>query len=195
MDSLLASCSLPTQFYRSNVTTSCATAISSIGEITLEPYVLKSPIMFSGLKLCSNLDEQQGRMSDTRSPRPGDASLDIKDTDSIEQIDKSLKQITGKSCHLLVDTLCQEYIQSGDYSQIWKILREVEGLEMRVCTLYWQYWDGTSDDPTKNIIDRVRSIARVLEDLLMHAMDGTDVAKMYARGAFLFQNSSLDTIH
>ena len=29
----------------------------------------------------------------------------------------------------------------------------------------------------------------------MHAMDGTDVAKMYARGAFLFQNSSLDTIH
>ena len=104
MDSLLASCSLPTQFYRSNVTTSCATAISSIGEITLEPYVLKSPIMFSGLKLCSNLDEQQGRMSDTRSPRPGNASLDIEDTDSIEQIDKSLKQITGKSCHLLVDT-------------------------------------------------------------------------------------------
>jgi len=134
-------------------------------------------------------------MSNTRSTHPGDASLDIEDTDSIKQIDKSLKQITGKSCHLLVDTLCQEYIQSGDYSQIWKILCEVEGLEMWVRTLYWQHWDGTSDDPTKNIIDRVRSIAHVLEDLLMHAMDSTDMVKMYAKGAFLFQNSTLDTIH
>ena len=29
----------------------------------------------------------------------------------------------------------------------------------------------------------------------MHAMDGTDVVKMYMRGAFLFQNSRLDTVH
>jgi len=152
-------------------------------------------IIFNGLKHCSNLDEQQGPMSNANGPRPGDASLDIEEPDSIEQINKSLKQITGKSCGLLVDTLCQEYIQSGDYSHIWSILRKVEGLEMRVRTLYWQYRDGSSDNPTKNIFERVRSMARILEDLLMHAMDGTDVAQMYTRGAFLFQNPPLDTIH
>jgi len=134
-------------------------------------------------------------MSDTNSPCPGNASLDIEEPDSIEQIDRSLKQITGKSCRLLMDTLCQEYIQSRDYSQIWSILHEVEGLETQVHTLYWQYWDGTSNDPTKNIIDRIQLIARILEDLLMHAMGSTDVAEMYTRGAFLFQNLPLDTIH
>lgn len=134
-------------------------------------------------------------MRDTNGPHPGDTSLDLEEPDSIEQIDESLKQITGKSCCSLMDTLCQEYIQRGDYSQIWSILREVEGLETRLRKLYWQYWDGSSGDPTMNTSERIRSVARILEDLLMHAMDGTDVAKMYMRGAFLFQNSGLDTLH
>jgi len=154
-----------------------------------------SHIVFSGLKHCSNLDDQQGLIRDTNSPHPGDASLDVEKPDSIEWINGSLKQITGKSCRSLMDALCQEYMQSGDYSQIWNILREVEGLETRVHKLYWQYWDGSSNDPTKNIFDRIQSVARILEDLLMHAMDGTDVAKMYMKGAFLFQNSGLDIIH
>ena len=92
-------------------------------------------------------------MHNTNCLHPGNASLDFKEPDSIKQINKSLKQITGKSCHSLMDTLCQEYIQSGDYSQIWNILHKVEGLEMQVCKLYWQYWDGSSDDPTKRIFD------------------------------------------
>jgi len=135
-------------------------------------------------------------MHNTNGPHPGDpASLDFKEPDSIKQINKSLQQITGKLCHLLMDTLCQEYIQSGDYSEIWNILRKVEGLESRVCKLYWQYRDGSSDDPTKDIFNHIQSVARILKDLLMHAMDGTDVVKMYTRGAFLFQNSPTHTIH
>lgn len=134
-------------------------------------------------------------MRDTNDPYPGDASLDAKEQDSIKQIDKLLNQITGKSCRSLMDISCQEYIQSGDYSQIWNILCEVEGLEMQVHALYWQYWDGSSDNPTKNILKCVWSVACILEDLLMHAMDGTDVVKMYTSSALLFQNCAMYTIH
>ena len=141
-------------------------------------------------------DEPQAPMCDTNGPHPGNpTSLDFEELDSIKQINKSLQQITGKSCHSLMDTLCQEYIQSRDYSEIWNILCKVEGLELWVRKLYWQYQDGSSDDPTKDIFNRIQSVACILEDLLMHAMDGTDVAKMYTRGAFLFQNSPTHTIH
>ncbi|KIN99448.1 hypothetical protein M404DRAFT_30495 [Pisolithus tinctorius Marx 270] len=52
--------------------------------------------------------------------------------DSIDQINHSLKAIIGNSCHSFMDNLCQNYIDSGDYSRIWAVLSKVDGLESRV---------------------------------------------------------------
>lgn len=121
-------------------------------------------------------------------------SLHVAEPDSLGQIDKLLKEITGKSCCSLMDTLCQEYIHSGDYSQIWSILSKVEELESWVHKLHWQNWDD-SDDPTKDIFDRIRLMSCILKELLMNAMEGVDVTQMYTRGVLLFQNYSLDAMY
>ena len=126
-----------------------------------------------------------------------DASADFvlqPDVDSIVKINNSLKGINGASCRSLVDMLCRDYIDTGDYSHIWSVLSKVEGLESRVHTLKWQHWVDDSNDPTKEIFDCIRSTSRILEDLLMNAMEGTDVAQMYSRGILLFQNYPLDTM-
>jgi len=135
-------------------------------------------------------------MNHPRHEQP-DASTDFvlqPDVDSIVKINNSLKGIIGASCRSLVDMLCRDYIDTGDYSHIWSVLSKVEGLESRVRTLKWQHWADDSNDPTKEIFDRIRSTSRVLEDLLMNAMEGTDVAQMYSRGILLFQNYPLDTM-
>ena len=132
---------------------------------------------------------------DIDSPHPGDVSSHSKETDSIVQIDKSLREIIGESCQSLMDTLCQEYIHSGDYSQIWNVLSKVEELEMRVCKLHWQqYWDDP-EDPTKGMFKHIHLISRVLENFLMHAMEGVDMCEMYGRGVLLFQNYPLDAVY
>ncbi|KAI5982891.1 hypothetical protein EDC04DRAFT_2616372 [Pisolithus marmoratus] len=152
-------------YQRSDVTT-CDTTTHSTTEIPLQ--------------FLDELDEQPicNANSHADSPCLDDASSNLeefKELNPIEKINKSLKQVTGTSCHLLMDTLCQEYIWSGDYVPIWNVLCEVEGLET-------QYWDGSSDDPTENIFNHVWSVAHILEDLLTHVMEGTDVVTMYTRG-------------
>jgi len=95
-----------------------------------------------------------------------------------------------------MDTLCQNYIDSGDHSEIWGVLTRVEDLESRVRTLKYKlgYWDDLND-PTKETFDRIRLTLRILEDLLMNAMEGADVAKLHARGVLLFQNYPLNTMY
>lgn len=117
------------------------------------------------------------------------------DAGSIDKINNSLKEIIGASCCLVMDMLCQEYINTGDYSHIWSVLCKVEGLESWVHTLKWQHWSDNSTDPTKGTFDRIRSTSCILEDLLMNAMEGADVAQMYSRGILLFQNYPLDTMY
>ena len=118
------------------------------------------------------------------------------ETDSMDQIDRSLKGIIGESCYLFMDTLCRHYTDSGDYSEIWGVLTQVKGLESRVRTLKYQlgHWDD-SNDPTKKTFDRICLTSCILEDLLMNAMEGADVAEMYARGVLLFQNYPLNTMY
>ena len=132
---------------------------------------------------------------DIDSSHPGDVSSHSEEMDSIVQINKSLREIIGESCWSLMDTLCQEYIHSGDYSQIWNVLSKVEELETWVRKLHWQqYWDDP-EDPTKGMFECIHSISRVLENLLTHAMEGVDMCKMYGRGVLLFQNYPLDAVY
>lgn len=127
-----------------------------------------------------------------------DASADFvsrPDTDSIYTINNSLKEIIGASCRSVMDMLCQEYINTRDYSHIWSVLCKVEGLESRVRTLKWWHWSDDSTNPTKGTFDCICSTSRILEDLLMNAMEGADVTQMYLRGILLFQNYPLDTMY
>lgn len=114
--------------------------------------------------------------------------------DSTVEIENSLKDLTGESWRSFMDALCQGFMNSGDYSQISNVLSKVQSLESRVRTLHWQYVDHL-DDPTKGTFDQIRLLSSILEDLLLNAMEGADVAQMYTRGNLLFQQYLLDTMY
>jgi len=93
-----------------------------------------------------------------------------------------------------MDTLCRQYIKTEDYSQIWDVVTKVQSLEKRVHTLKWQNYDD-STNPMKETWDCIHFTEGILEDLLMRAMEGKNIAQMYSRGVLLFQNYSLDTMY
>ena len=134
-------------------------------------------------------EDNRGMYSQT----PTDASLDSV-PDSLVKIKDSLKDLTGEPWKSFMDALCQGFVNSGDYSQISNILSEVQSLESRVRTLHWQYVDH-SDDPTKGTFDQIRLLSSILEDLLINAMEGADVAQMYTRRNLLFQQYLLDNMY
>jgi len=88
-----------------------------------------------------------------------------------------------------MDTLCRKYIETKDYTEIWDVLTKVEGLEKRACTLKWQHLDD-STDPTKETYDRICFTSCILEDLLMRAMEGENLAQVHLRGVLLYQKLS-----
>ena len=114
--------------------------------------------------------------------------------DSTVEIENLLKDLTGESWRSFMDALCQGFMNSGDYSQISNVLSKVQSLESRVHMLHWQYVDHL-DDPTKGTFDQIRLLSSILEDLLLNAMEGADVAQMYTRGNLLFQQYLLDTMY
>ena len=122
-----------------------------------------------------------------------DASLDSV-PDSIVKIKNSLKDLTGESWKSFMDALCQGFMNSGDYSQISNILFSVQSLESWARMLHWQYVDHL-DDPTKGTIDQICLLSSILEDLLINAMEGADVAQMYTRRNLLFQQYLLDNMY
>jgi len=130
------------------------------------------------------LSKQSADYHNIYSQTPTDASLRSV-LDSTVKIENSLKDLTGELWQLFMDALCQDFMNSGDYSKISNVLSEVQSLESRVCMLHWQYVDHL-DNPTKGTFDQICLLSSILEDLLMNAMEGTDVTQMYTRGNLLF---------
>ncbi|KIJ13867.1 hypothetical protein PAXINDRAFT_156294 [Paxillus involutus ATCC 200175] len=65
-------------------------------------------------------------------------------------------------------------------------LERVEVLESRLQVLR----SGSSGgDEVKKTSERMRLVARVLEDLLLNAMEGADIGQMHSRGVLLYQSS------
>ena len=74
--------------------------------MTLQPpYVLTPLIKLGCLRCCSSVNEQHELRQGSYSPHPSDDSLYFKELDSLGLIDQSLKEITGKSCHSLMDSV------------------------------------------------------------------------------------------
>lgn len=81
--------------------------------------------------------------------------------------------------------MCKGFIASGDYSSIYSTLERVEVLESRLQVLR----SGSSGgDEVKKTSERMRLVARVLEDLLLNAMEGADIGQMHSRGVLLYQS-------
>ena len=117
--------------------------------------------------------------------------LDSLSRDSESSIEATLKEVIGISSHKRMDALCQHFIASGDYQDIYHTLSLVEGLYKRVRNLAsYNELLGGSDISESSISRAIRTIIKVLEDLLLNAMEGNDISKLARDGLLLYQAAS-----
>ena len=102
-------------------------------------------------------------------------------------IKQALKDLIGTSFRQHMDDLCQSFTSSHDYQDISKVLLLVEGLSKRSHKLSSRGWSCLIDTPQSTLSQTVHSIIRALENLLMNAMEGTDVGDLARRGLLLYQ--------
>ncbi|KAG6372724.1 hypothetical protein JVT61DRAFT_7497 [Boletus reticuloceps] len=109
----------------------------------------------------------------------------IDDTDTTEQIEVELQRITGKSSRKFVNSLCDEYLKNSDYSNIYSSLTALEQLEGRLRAIQWAAPQGHEGTATAQ---KVRMVTRILEDLLLNAMEGNNISDLRHRGLLLYQS-------
>lgn len=99
-----------------------------------------------------------------------------------------MREIIGGSSRELMDALCQRFIASGNYREIFDILSSVEGLNKRVQNLASCGWlDGRFDVPESSISRAIHTVVKALEDLLLNAMEGNDLSELARNGHVLYQ--------
>ncbi|KAG6379552.1 hypothetical protein JVT61DRAFT_10051 [Boletus reticuloceps] len=67
------------------------------------------------------------------------------------------------------------------------VLTAVEALNDRLCKLFPCHWSNRGETLERPLSKTIRSVVKVLEDLLINAMEGTDVSDLEHRGLLLYQ--------
>lgn len=109
--------------------------------------------------------------------------------DSEQEIQAKLKEIIGQSLRKRMEGLCQGFISSGEYSEIYETLSAVEVLIERVKRLESESAPESWGNPKpESTLSRVtHAVVKVLEDLLLNAMDDVDVGERARKGLLLYQ--------
>ena len=87
-------------------------------------------------------------------------------------------------------TLCDDFIASGQYKEIYDTLSIVEGLDKHMRKLTsknWTWSSGMTQVPESTLSKTMRTVIRSLEDLLLNAMEGASVSDLMHKGLLLFQ--------
>ncbi|KAF8121449.1 hypothetical protein EV363DRAFT_1155600 [Boletus edulis] len=120
--------------------------------------------------------------TDGHTKRP---QVDVATNDTTEQIELALQHVIGGSSRLFVDSLCDGYLKGGDYSDIYGALTTVEQLDSRLRAIQLAASRCHEEVATTQ---KLRTMIRILEDLLLNAMEGNDIADLRERGFFLYQS-------
>lgn len=83
--------------------------------------------------------------------------------------------------------LCESFISSGNYNEIYDTLSAVEPIEADIRKLPPSKGDGHGEESETSLYKVTRTVVRVLEDLLLNAMEGTDVSELERKGLLLYQ--------
>lgn len=100
----------------------------------------------------------------------------------------TLKGIIGQSLRQHMEVLCREYISTGKYKNINDTHTTVEVLSERMRKVMSGPRQTRDYPPTESWLSRaICTVLKVLEDLLLNAMEGEDVDKKEQRGLLLYQ--------
>ncbi|KAH0839409.1 hypothetical protein J3R83DRAFT_139 [Lanmaoa asiatica] len=108
--------------------------------------------------------------------------------DTESNVKSDLRDIIGASSREWLNALCECFLSSGNYTEINDVLSVVEGLYSHVQKLASKHWGpGVIEAPESALSKSIRTIIKMLEDLLLNAMEGNDVRRLASRGLLLFQ--------
>ncbi|KAF8449523.1 hypothetical protein L210DRAFT_3641116 [Boletus edulis BED1] len=105
-------------------------------------------------------------------------------TNTVSDIQTALKSIIGNSSRQRVQALSERFLASRDYKDIYDTLSAVEEVEARFCKLAMD----SHHQAFSTLQHAIRTVIRVLEDLLMSAMEDADMSDLTKRGLMLYQN-------
>ncbi|KAF8415532.1 hypothetical protein L210DRAFT_3657362 [Boletus edulis BED1] len=96
--------------------------------------------------------------------------------DSESAIEGSLKSIIGSSSRQKIQALCDRFIDSGNYREIYSTLSAVEELDTRLRKLTTIHLrNGGSDSISESATQTsIHAVIKALEDLLVNAMEGVN---------------------
>ncbi|KAG6377891.1 hypothetical protein JVT61DRAFT_14678 [Boletus reticuloceps] len=104
---------------------------------------------------------------------------------SESQLKDTLKVIIGGSLRERMKALYKRFLSSGNYGEIYNTLSAVEPIEKEIRSLAFAEGDGM--DLESSLFKTIRTVVKVLEDLLLNAMEGTDVSELERKGLLLYQ--------
>ena len=79
------------------------------------------------------------------------------------------------------------FLLSGNYQDIMNALTTVEALDNRLRKVASCQWSSRGEKLEHPLSRNIHYIIKALEDLLVNAMEGTDVSDLVRRGLLLYQ--------
>ncbi|KAF8132454.1 hypothetical protein EV363DRAFT_1295908 [Boletus edulis] len=114
--------------------------------------------------------------------RPPDAAVKFRE---------AMSNLIGPSLRSFAERLCQEYLATGNYASLDECTTALGRLEINLCNTQAEHVQCGYHNHSSFLqveLDHVRIASRVIEDMLCHAMEGSDVAKLQNRGLLHYQS-------
>ncbi|KAG6379397.1 hypothetical protein JVT61DRAFT_11865 [Boletus reticuloceps] len=109
-------------------------------------------------------------------------------SDSEQQLQAKLREIIGQSLRQCMEALCKEYMSTGEYRKIYDTLTAVEKLSEETRKLSSGLGYTKDYLPIESPLSRtMRTVSKVLEDLLLNAMEGEEMGEKEQKGLLLYQ--------
>ncbi|KAG6369537.1 hypothetical protein JVT61DRAFT_14286 [Boletus reticuloceps] len=109
-------------------------------------------------------------------------------SDSEQQLQAKLREIIGQSLRQCMEALCKEYMSTGEYRKIYDTLTAVEKLSEETRKLSSGLGYTKDYLPIESPLSRTMcTVSKVLEDLLLNAMEGEEMGEKEQKGLLLYQ--------
>ncbi|KAF8415323.1 hypothetical protein L210DRAFT_3657622 [Boletus edulis BED1] len=129
--------------------------------------------------------DHAAKTTGTPPTHPTIPTSDLTTGNTVSKVELALQNLTGGSLRLWVESLCTDYVKSNDYSNINNSHNAIGTLEAELQAIRRT---TKRDHNGAHIAERLRLVSRILEDLLLHAMEGNDIVDLRGRGVLLYQS-------
>ena len=112
-------------------------------------------------------------------------------SDAAVEFEVAMLDLIGPSLRSFTEQLYQEYLATGNYALLDECMTTLDRLEKNLWNARIEHFQCSYHHDSYFLrveLDRVWTASRVIEDMLCHAMKGSDVAKLQSHGLLHYQS-------